>query len=86
MHLKDFVGKKGEGTPYGLIGQAKEADAVAFEFRPFGHGCQDPEAVVEAGIDAGAEWFIIEQDQWYQRTPMEAAQMSMDTLKKIGLK
>ena len=86
VHLKDFVGKKGEGTPYGLIGQDKEADAVAFEFRPFGHGCQDATAVVEAGIDAGAEWFIIEQDQWYQRTPMEAAQMSMDTLKMIGLK
>ena len=86
VHLKDYVGRKGEGTPYGLIGQAKEADAVAFEFRPFGHGCQDAKAVVEAGIDAGAEWFIIEQDQWYQRTPMEAAQMSMDTLKEIGLK
>lgn len=86
VHLKDFVGKKGEGTPYGLIGQAKQADAVAFEFRPFGHGCQDAKAVVEAGIDAGAEWFIIEQDQWYQRTPLEAAKMSIDTLYDLGLK
>lgn len=86
VHLKDYVGRKGEGTPYGLIGQDKEADAVAFEFRPFGHGCQDAEKVVEAGIDAGAQWFIIEQDQWYDRCPLEAAKMSMETLKKIGLK
>jgi len=86
VHLKDFVGRKGEGTPYGLIGQAKQADAVAFEFRPFGHGCQDAKAVVEAGIDAGAEWFVIEQDQWYSRTPMEAAKMSIDTLYEMGLK
>ena len=86
VHLKDFVGRKGEGTPYGLIGQAKEADAVAFEFRPFGHGCQDAKAVVEAGIDAGAEWFVIEQDQWYNRHPLEAAKMSIDTLYDLGLK
>lgn len=86
VHLKDYVGHKGEGTPYGLIGQSKQADAVAFEFRPFGHGCQDAKAVVEAGIEAGAEWFVIEQDQWYNRTPMEAAKMSIDTLYGLGLK
>ena len=86
VHLKDYVGRKGEGTPYGLIGQSKQADAVAFEFRPFGHGCQDAKAVVEAGIEAGAEWFVIEQDQWYNRTPMEAAKMSIDTLYGLGLK
>lgn len=86
VHLKDYVGKKGEGTPYGLIGQSKQADAVAFEFRPFGHGCQDAKAVVEAGIDAGAEWFVVEQDQWYSRTALEAARMSIDTLIGLGLK
>ena len=41
---------------------------------------------MEAGIDAGAQWFIIEQDQWYSRTPMEAAKMSIDTLYDLGLK
>lgn len=87
VHLKDYVGRKGRGTPYGLIGQAKQADAdVTFEFRPFGHGCQDAKAVVEAGIEAGAEWFVIEQDQWYSRTPLEAAKMSIDTLFDLGLK
>lgn len=87
VHLKDYVGRKGEGTPYGLIGQAKQADSnVPFEFRPFGHGSQNAKDVVEAGIDAGAQWFIIEQDQWYSRTPMEAAKMSIDTLYDLGLK
>ena len=87
VHLKDYVGVKGEGTPYGLIGQAKKADEnVAFEFRPFGHGSQNAKAVVEAGIEAGAEWFVVEQDLWYERTPMEAAKMSIDTLYDLGLK
>ena len=86
VHLKDFVGKKGDGTPYGLIGQDKQADAVAFEFRPFGHGCQDAKAVVEAGLDAGADWLIVEQDLWYDRTALEAAKMSIDTLYGLGVK
>lgn len=90
VHLKDYVGRKGDGTPYGLIGQAKEADAVAFEFRPWGHGCQDVKSVLEAGIDAGAEWFVVEQDRWYdgapERTALEAAKMSIDTLYDAGLK
>ena len=41
---------------------------------------------MEAGIDAGAEWFVIEQDQWYNRHPLEAAKMSIDTLYDLGLK
>ena len=39
-----------------------------------------------AGIESGAEWFIIEQDQSIGRTPLEAAELSIGTLKKIGLK
>ena len=53
---------------------------------PIGSGNLNWGKILPAAEAAGVEWFIIEQDQWYQRTPMEAAQMSMDTLKKIGLK
>jgi sugar phosphate isomerase/epimerase len=89
VHLKDFVGRKQDGsTPYALIGidENEKKDTQAFEFRPFGYGCQDVEAVVNAGIESGAKWFVIEQDQSIGRTPLEAAEMSIGTLKKIGLK
>lgn len=88
LHLKDYVGRKGDTAPYGLLGQSetKKEGEVPFEFRPFGYGCQDAAAVVQAGLDAGVEWFVIEQDQSVGRTPLEAAKMSIDTLKKIGLK
>ncbi len=87
VHLKDYVGVKGEDSPYGLIGQEEKKDAgTAFEFRPFGHGCQDAEAVVRASIDAGASWFVVEQDLSVGRTPLEAAEMSIGTLKKLGVK
>ena len=89
VHLKDFVGRKeGDAAPYGLLGQSetKAAGEVPFEFRPVGYGCQDVSAVAEAGLDAGAKWFVVEQDASVGRTPLEAAAMSIDTLRKIGLK
>ncbi|MGI6655209.1 MAG: sugar phosphate isomerase/epimerase family protein [Christensenellales bacterium] len=88
VHLKDYVGTKGEGSPYALIGKKEEKalDTQQFEFRAFGHGCQDAKAIVEAGIDAGAEWFVVEQDLSYHRTPLEDAALSLDTLRQIGLK
>ena len=94
VHLKDYVGKKGEKSPYALIskdGSGKDDGAaanpadIAFEFRPVGYGCQDIPSVIEAGLDAGAGWFIVEQDQWYDRHPLEAAKMSIDYLRSIGL-
>jgi len=89
VHLKDFVGGRSEGSPYGLIGDAeseKKAGSVAFEFRPFGYGCQDAKGVVDAAIESGALWFVVEQDLSVGRTPLEAAEMSIGTLKTIGLK
>jgi len=89
VHLKDYVGSMDGGTPYALIGVAgseKKADAAAFEFRPVGYGCQDIKAVVEAAIRCGALWFVVEQDVSVGRTPLEAAEMSIGTLKKIGCK
>ncbi|MBR5231216.1 MAG: sugar phosphate isomerase/epimerase [Clostridia bacterium] len=89
LHLKDYVGRKQDGVaPYGLIGEKEAAEnaGIAFSFRPFGYGCQDVKTVVKAGLEAGVEWFVIEQDASPDRPPLEAAAMSIDTLKKLGLK
>ena len=87
VHMKDYVGVKGGGTPYALIGQTQEADkGVPFAYKPFGYGCQDVKSLVETAMDAGTEWFIIEQDDCYEQDPMEAAKMSIDTMRKLGVK
>ncbi len=89
VHLKDYVGVMGDRPPYALIGLDEDKDhteGVQFEFRPLGHGCQDMRAVVEAGIEAGAQWFVVEQDMSVGRTPLEAAAMSMETLRGLGVK
>jgi len=89
VHLKDYVGRREGGKPpYGLLGQRElhQNGGIDFAFRPFGCGCQDAPAVVRAAIDAGAEWLIIEQDQSPDRPPLEDARLSLDTLRKIGVK
>ena len=94
VHLKDYVGKKGGAQPYALIskdgsgkddGAAAKAADTAFQFRPVGYGCQDVPSLIQAGRDAGAGWFIVEQDQWYDRHPLEAARMSVEYLRSIGV-
>ena len=90
VHLKDFVGTKGDVQPYALVNadgtdDGKNSQTAAFEFRPVGYGCQNVPAIVEAGVESGAGCFIVEQDMWYNRTPLEAAKMSIDYLKSIGL-
>ena len=90
VHLKDFVGSKGGAQPYALIkadgsDDGKNAAETTFEFRPVGYGCQNVPSIVEAGLEAGACCFVVEQDQWYNRTPLEAAKMSVDYLKSIGM-
>lgn len=88
VHLKDYVGVKGGKNPYALIGMEDDSaspDEIAFEFRPVGHGCQDVPAIVEAGLESGAEWFIVEQDLSVGRPPLEACKMSIEYLKSIGM-
>jgi sugar phosphate isomerase/epimerase len=90
VHLKDFVGRKeGDKSPYALIGvdkdTAKADEGVAFEFRPVGYGCQVIPTIVEAAQASGAKWFIVEQDLSVGRTPLEAAKMSVDYLRGLGL-
>lgn len=85
VHLKDFVGFKGEASPYHLIGQAENPNAsiAQFSYRPLGQGVQDLPFVVKAAGEAGAEWLIIEQDESKDRPALEASKMSIDYLRTI---
>ncbi len=90
VHLKDYVGRREAGkNPYALIGvdkdTAKADEGVAFEFRPVGYGEQDVPSIIKAGQESGAEWFIVEQDLSIGREPLEAAKMSIDYLRGLGL-
>ena len=52
---------------------------------PVGYGIQDWPAILASAEEAGAEVVIVEQDQSVDRDPMEAAKMSREYLKTLGL-
>lgn len=83
VHLKDFVGRRSENM-YALIGideNEKKDTEGAFEFRPVGMGLQNFHPIVEAAIEGGATWFIVEQDQpCLGLSPLECAEKSVQYL------
>ncbi len=86
VHLKDFVGKRGENM-YELIGDKKaKADTDgAFGLRYVGEGVQDFPSIIKAAEQAGTTWLIVEQDSPSpDKAPMECARLSREYLKSIG--
>ncbi len=92
VHLKDFV-MPGLGKPqklYALIGEDGKDDGAVeqveggFDFRPVGYGVQDIPAILEASLQAGAKYVVVEQDRSSQRPSLEAARMSRDYLNTLG--
>ena len=93
VHIKDFwANKLANGPVYALIdskgsvkdGEKAEETEREFEFRPVGSGIQDVKSIVEASIKAGAEYIIVEQDQWYEGDNLADAKKSREYLKSLG--
>ena len=79
VHLKDYCMEGGSlgdgGTPM---------RNSTFEFRHLGAGMQDMPALVQASLDAGAEWFVVEQDMPTKgMTSIECARESLNYLRSL---
>ncbi|MBQ8817565.1 MAG: sugar phosphate isomerase/epimerase [Clostridia bacterium] len=92
VHLKDFVCKSFAGGPvYALIdgegNQGKKAtrEDNGFRFKHIGAGMQDFASIIKASEDAGAEYVIVEQDEWYDDDSLELARRSREYLRGLGL-
>ena len=87
VHLKDFVAKRLAGGPaYALIdangNEIKTTrDDNGFAFRPLGQGRQDFKKILEACEEAGTEIVIVEQDQTYELSELEAAKIAREYLR-----
>ena len=87
IHLKDFVKEGQPKNLYKLIGIETEEsgeDTGRFEFRPVGFGQMLWEPVLDASLEAGAKWVVVEQDEHYDLPPLEAARRSREYLKILG--
>ncbi len=91
VHLKDFIGAKKEGAVlYALIQEDGSDDVKVdaqqepdFDFRPVGYGKQNIPAIIAAGLESGADWFVVEQDRSSERPALEAAKMSCDYVRAL---
>lgn len=88
VHLKDFDCRElGGGPAYELIDstgkgmQKKSREDNGFVFRPLGMGRQNFSEILAACEEAGTELVIVEQDQTYDISELEAAKISRDYLK-----
>ena len=87
VHLKDFIKEGNPQNLYKLIGidtEEVEEDTGFFEFRPVGFGQMLWEPILEASLEAGAKWVVLEQDEHYDLPPLEAARRGREYLKIFG--
>jgi len=85
LHLKDFEGCKSDNM-YALIGRddKKEEAGKAFSFKPVGYGVQDFPTIVEAAVEAGTKWLVVEMDSPSDGlTSLECAEKGINYLKTI---
>jgi len=91
LHLKDFTCKKlASGPVYALIDDEgneikNDKDDNGFRFCPLGKGMQDFPAILDAAEKCGIDYVIVEQDQSYETPALEAARISREYLKSLGL-
>lgn len=85
--------KKGGEDPVGYIlkfpGRVpqvhiKDMDPSDGSFTEVGNGVMDLGAIYEAAEEVGTQWMIVEQD-YCKRRPMESARISIENLKAAGL-
>lgn len=82
QHLKDYriglMPEKFEFKPgFDLFGSLEQYAEV-------GEGCLDMPAIIEAGLESGSEYFMIEQDNTYGRDVYESLAISRNNLIKMG--
>lgn len=88
VHLKDFYKEGHIANMYELIGtevkKEEQREPGFFEFRPVGYGMQNFPAILEASLEAGAQWVVVEQDRSNDCPPLEAVKKSRDYLRSLG--
>ena len=90
LHLKDY--RIGEvkaptdakpGTPE-FVKRFFESFKNIVEFAEVGEGTLPIKACIEAGLEGGSEYFLVEQDDTYGRDRFESLKISHDNLVKLG--
>ncbi|WP_226529976.1 sugar phosphate isomerase/epimerase family protein [Metabacillus niabensis] len=86
LHLKDYRIGKMDLSELDLRDMSRFMGIFTntIEFAEVGEGNLDMKAIIEAGLDSGVKYFLVEQDDTYGRDPLECLRISADHLRKLG--
>lgn len=86
LHLKDYRIGSFEFKPEDLQDMAGFMNKFSniIEFAELGEGNLDIAAMMDAGLESGVQYFLVEQDDTYGRDPFECLEVSANHLRKIG--
>jgi len=86
LHLKDYrIGCMDlEGLDPKDMGKFMQRFTDVVEFAEVGEGSLDMKSIIDAGLESGSQYFLVEQDNQYGRDPFDCLRTSSDNLKKLG--
>lgn len=86
LHLKDYRIGRLDTSDLDFKDMAKfmQKFTDVVEFAEVGEGSLDMKAIIEAGLESGSQYFLIEQDNQYGRDPFDCLKTSGDNLRKLG--
>ncbi|WP_209123809.1 sugar phosphate isomerase/epimerase [Alkalihalobacillus sp. BA299] len=86
LHLKDYrIGPMDlSEVDFKDMGKFMRIFTNTIEFAEVGDGNLDMKAIIEAGLESGAQYFLVEQDDVYGRDPFDCLETSAENLRKLG--
>ncbi|CAM4222353.1 sugar phosphate isomerase/epimerase [Paenibacillus alkaliterrae] len=86
IHLKDYrIGQLDlSDIDFKDMGKFFQKFTNLIEFAEVGEGNLDIKGIIEAGLESGAQYFLVEQDDVYGRDPFDCLKTSGDNLRKLG--
>lgn len=86
LHLKDYrIGPMDMSfLESGDRSRFMQAFSNVIQFAEVGEGSLDMKAIIEAGLESGSRYFLVEQDDVYGRDPFDCLKTSADNLRKLG--
>lgn len=86
LHLKDYrIGQLDlSALEGGDMSKFMQAFSNVVQFAEIGEGSLDMKGIIEAGLESGSQYFLVEQDELYGRDPFDCLKTSGDNLRKLG--
>lgn len=86
LHLKDYrIGRMNmDDFEFGDMGAFRQKFYDIVQFAEVGEGSLDMKGIIEAGLESGSEYFLVEQDDCYDRDPFDSLRISAENLRQLG--